>query len=46
MMSSISRRALLASLLMLPLATACGGRQNSTLGPQDGPQITVYKSPT
>lgn len=46
MMSSISRRALLAGLLMLPLATACGGRKNSTLGPQDGLQITVYKSPT
>lgn len=46
MMSFISRRALLTGLLVLPLATACGGRKTSTLGPQAGLEITVYKSPT
>ena len=43
---AISRRTLLAGLALLPLATACNGHQKSTLGPQDGLAITVYKSPT
>lgn len=42
----ISRRTLLASLALLPLATACGERKQAALGSQAGPQITVYKSPT
>ena len=45
-MSPISRRTLLTGLVVLPLATACGGRAKTAFGPQDGPQITVYKSPT
>lgn len=45
---AISRRTLLAGLVVLPLATACSARgtQSAAVGPQDGPQITVYKSPT
>lgn len=46
MMSPIPRRTFLVGLALLPLATACGGREKTVLGPQDGPQITVYKSPT
>lgn len=48
----ISRRAFLVSLALLPLATACGARNEqsaagqTTAGNQNGPQIVVYKSPT
>lgn len=43
---AISRRTLLAGVALLPLATACSGRQKNMLGPQNGLAITVYKSPT
>lgn len=48
----IPRRAFLAGVALLPLATACGARSTqrttngAASGAQDGPQIVVYKSPT
>lgn len=44
----ISRRTFLVGVALLPLATACGAARTSTALPatQDGPLITVYKSPT
>jgi|LakMenE01Jun11ns_1017448.scaffolds.fasta_scaffold7050038_1 hypothetical protein len=48
----IPRRAFLAGLALVPLATACGSRNaqpaagQTTPANQDGPQLVVYKSPT
>jgi hypothetical protein len=47
-MGYISRRTLLAGFMFLPLATACTrqGTERSLPAQQNGPLITVYKSPT